>query len=47
MASISGGQNLLINQPGYNQLVNKIHVLTSPQPADRMVIYNMLSSNMR
>jgi|JI10StandDraft_1071094.scaffolds.fasta_scaffold466660_1 hypothetical protein len=47
MASISGGQNLLINQPGYNQLINKIHVLTSPQPVDRMVIYNMLTSNMK
>lgn len=43
MASLSSGNSILYNQPGYNQMQEKIKTLTSYAPQDRLLIYNMIN----
>lgn len=39
----TGTPNHHTNQIGYQQLVNKIQILTSHQHLDRLIIYNIIS----
>jgi hypothetical protein len=47
MLNVGASRNNIVNHPGYNQLINKIDILTSHHFKDRLVIYNILSYSIR
>lgn len=47
MLNVGVSRNNIVNHSGYNQLINKIDILTSRHFKDRLVIYNILSYSIR
>lgn len=46
MINVANGQAVLANQQGFSQLTTKIQILLSPQPIDRFLVYNLLTTHM-
>lgn len=44
MMNTGNGINILKNKHNYNEVMNKIFVLTSEQSKDRFLIFNMISN---
>ena len=47
MLNIGTSRNNIVNHPAYNQLINKIDILTSHHAKDRLAIYHILSYSIR